>query len=56
MEKRAISAEKGEKLLISVDMHDGSLLRIGKGDEDWIYLATYRTSRLNRSKAKEQID
>ena len=33
--KGAVSAEKGEMLLIPINMRDGSLICIGKGNEDW---------------------
>lgn len=57
MRKGAVSAEKGEKLLIPINMRDGSLLCIGKGNEDWNYSAPHGAGRLmSRGKAKELLD
>lgn len=56
LRKGAVSAEKGELLLIPINMRDGSLLCIGKGNEDWNYSAPHGAGRLmSRSKAKELI-
>ncbi len=44
--KGAVSAKKGEKLLIPINMRDGSLICIGKGNEDWNYLALHGAGRL----------
>jgi RNA-splicing ligase RtcB len=57
LRKGAVSAEKGEILLIPINMRDGSLLCIGKGNKDWNYSAPHGAGRLmSRSKAKELID
>jgi RNA-splicing ligase RtcB len=57
LRKGAVSAEKGEQLLIPINMRDGSLLCIGKGNEEWNYSAPHGAGRLmSRSKAKEFID
>jgi len=57
LRKGAVSAEKGEMLLIPINMRDGSLLCIGKGNENWNYSAPHGAGRLmSRSKAKESID
>lgn len=57
LRKGAVSAEKGEVLLIPINMRDGSLLCIGKGNEDWNYSAPHGAGRLmSRSKAKEMIE
>lgn len=54
LRKGAVSADKGEKLLIPINMRDGSLICIGKGNEDWNYSAPHGAGRLmSRSKAKE---
>jgi RNA-splicing ligase RtcB len=54
MRKGAVSAQKGEKLLIPINMRDGSLLCIGKGNPDWNYSAPHGAGRLmSRSQAKE---
>ena len=56
LRKGAVSAEKGEVLLIPINMRDGSLLCVGKGNEDWNYSAPHGAGRLmSRSKAKESI-
>ena len=44
--KGAVSAKKGEKLLIPINMRDGSLICIGKGNEDWNYSAPHGAGRL----------
>ncbi|HZJ74944.1 MAG TPA: RtcB family protein [Perlabentimonas sp.] len=57
LRKGAVSAEKGELLLIPINMRDGSLLCIGKGNESWNYSAPHGAGRLmSRSKAKRVID
>ena len=54
--KGAISAKKGEKLLIPLNMRDGCIIGIGKGNEDWNYSAPHGAGRvLSRSKAKELL-
>ncbi|MCX7709705.1 MAG: RtcB family protein [Clostridia bacterium] len=56
LRKGAISAHQGEKVLIPINMRDGSLICIGKGNEDWNYSAPHGAGRLmSRSKAKEVI-
>ena len=56
LRKGAVSAELGEKLLIPINMRDGSLICIGKGNEDWNYSAPHGAGRLmSRSKAKEML-
>ena len=54
--KGAISAKVGEKVLIPINMRDGCILGIGKGNEDWNYSAPHGAGRtMSRSKAKESI-
>lgn len=56
LRKGAVSAEFGERLLIPINMRDGSLVCIGKGNPDWNYSAPHGAGRLmSRSKAKEQL-
>lgn len=56
LRKGAISAKKGEKVLIPINMRDGSLICIGKGNKDWNYSAPHGAGRLmSRRKAKEII-
>lgn len=54
LRKGAVSAQKGERLLIPINMRDGSLLCTGKGNEDWNYSAPHGAGRLmSRREAKE---
>jgi len=56
LRKGAVSAKFGEKILIPINMRDGSLICIGKGNADWNYSAPHGAGRLmSRSTAKEQI-
>lgn len=54
--KGAISAKMGERVLIPINMRDGCILGIGKGNENWNYSAPHGAGRtMSRSKAKESI-
>ena len=54
--KGAIAAHKDEKVLIPINMRDGSVLAVGKGNADWNYSAPHGAGRiLSRSEAKEQL-
>ncbi|MBR1738426.1 MAG: RtcB family protein [Firmicutes bacterium] len=54
--KGAVSARKGEKLLIPINMRDGSLICMGKGNPEWNYSAPHGAGRLfSRREAKEKI-
>jgi tRNA-splicing ligase RtcB (3'-phosphate/5'-hydroxy nucleic acid ligase) len=54
--KGSISAYEGEKVLIPINMRDGSILAVGKGNSDWNYSAPHGAGRLmSRTKAKEKI-
>lgn len=54
--KGAISAKKGEKLLIPINMRDGCILGIGKGNEDWNCSAPHGAGRImSRNKARELV-
>lgn len=54
--KGAISAKSGEKLLIPINMRDGCIIGIGKGNEDWNCSAPHGAGRImSRSKAKEVV-
>ena len=44
--KGAVSVKSGEKLLIPINMRDGSLICIGKGNEDWNCSAPHGAGRL----------
>ena len=55
--KGAVSAKKGEKLIIPINMRDGSLICIGKGNEDWNNSAPHGAGRImSRSMAKQLVD
>lgn len=52
--KGAISAKKGEKVLIPINMRDGSIIAVGKGNTDWNNSAPHGAGRImSRHKAKE---
>lgn len=54
--KGAVSAKRGEPLIIPLNMHDGSLLCTGKGNDDWLQSAPHGAGRLmSRSAAKKQL-
>lgn len=56
LRKGAISAQKGEVVLIPINMRDGSIIAVGKGNEDWNYSAPHGAGRvLSRGKAKAQL-
>lgn len=56
LRKGAISAQKGEKLIIPINMRDGSIIGVGKGNPDWNYSAPHGAGRImSRSKAKELV-
>ena len=56
LRKGAVSAKEGEKLLIPINMRDGSLICVGKGNEDWNYSAPHGAGRLmSRAAAKERF-
>lgn len=55
--KGAISAKKGERVLIPINMRDGSIIATGKGNEDWNQSAPHGAGRLmSRNKAKEMFN
>lgn len=54
--KGAISAKAGEKVLIPINMRDGCIVGIGKGNEDWNYSAPHGAGRImSRAKAREVV-
>ncbi len=56
LRKGSVSARAGERLLIPMNMRDGSLICVGKGNPDWNYSAPHGAGRLmSRAKAKESI-
>jgi len=56
LRKGAISARKDEKVIIPMNMRDGSIIAIGKGNKDWNESAPHGAGRLmSRTKAKELV-
>lgn len=56
LRKGAVSAKECEKLLIPINMRDGSLICIGKGNEDWNCSAPHGAGRLfSRNQAKKRF-
>lgn len=54
--KGAIRCAKGDKVIIPLNMKDGSIIGIGKGNEDWNCSGPHGAGRLmSRTKAKEVI-
>ena len=57
LRKGAIAAHAGEKVLIPINMRDGSVLAIGKGNPEWNYSAPHGAGRImSRTKAKNELD
>ena len=55
--KGAIAAHKDERVLIPINMRDGSVLALGKGNADWNFSAPHGAGRImSRSDAKELLD
>lgn len=55
--KGAISAEKGERLIIPINMRDGSIIGTGKGNKDWNCSAPHGAGRImSRMKARQSLD
>ena len=56
LRKGAVSAKAGEQLLIPINMRDGSLICVGKGNEDWNCSAPHGAGRLmSRADAKQSF-
>lgn len=56
LRKGSVSAQAGERLIIPINMRDGSLICVGKGNPDWNFSAPHGAGRiLSRSQAKEHI-
>ena len=56
LRKGAISSKAGERVLIPINMRDGSLICVGKGNPDWNYSAPHGAGRLmSRSAAKSSV-
>ena len=56
LRKGSVSAQKGEMLIIPMNMRDGSLICVGKGNPDWNFSAPHGAGRiLSRSEAKDIV-
>ena len=56
LRKGAIAAHKGERVLIPINMRDGSVLAVGRGNPDWNYSAPHGAGRLmSRSEARKTL-
>ena len=56
LRKGSVSAQKVEKLLNPINMRDGSLICVGKGNEDWNFSAPHGAGRLmSRAEAKNSF-
>lgn len=56
LRKGAIAAHAGQKVLIPINMRDGSVLAVGKGNPEWNCSAPHGAGRLmSRSEAKEKL-
>jgi RNA-splicing ligase RtcB len=56
LRKGAVSAQLGERLIIPINMRDGSLICVGKGNPDWNFSAPHGAGRLmSRSQAKNSF-
>ena len=57
LRKGAIAAHKNEKVLIPINMKDGSVLAVGKGNPEWNFSAPHGAGRvMSRTKAKNTLD
>ena len=57
LRKGAIAAHAGEKVLIPINMRDGSVLAVGKGNPEWNYSAPHGAGRLmSRHAARENLN
>lgn len=57
LRKGAISAKKGERVIIPINMRDGSIIAYGKGNDDWNNSAPHGAGRvMGRNEAKRKLD
>ncbi|MGE7624480.1 RtcB family protein [Viridibacillus sp. NPDC096237] len=57
LRKGAISAQKGEQLIIPINMRDGSIIAYGKGNEDWNNSAPHGAGRImSRTQANKNLN
>lgn len=56
LRKGAVSAKFGQRLIIPINMRDGSLICVGKGNPDWNYSAPHGAGRvMGRKQAKKTL-
>ena len=56
LRKGAIAAHEGEKVLIPINMRDGSILAVGKGNPEWNYSAPHGAGRvMSRTQAMKSL-
>jgi len=57
LRKGAIAAHEGERVLIPINMRDGSVLAVGKGNPEWNFSAPHGAGRvMSRTAAREALD
>ena len=57
LRKGAIAAHAGEKVLIPINMRDGSIIAVGKGNPEWNDSAPHGAGRvMSRAKARETLN
>lgn len=57
LRKGAIAAHAGEKILIPINMRDGSVIAVGKGNPEWNYSAPHGAGRvMSRAMAKRSVN
>ena len=57
LRKGAIAAHEGERVLIPINMRDGSVLAVGRGNPEWNFSAPHGAGRImSRTDAKERLD
>ena len=57
LRKGAIAAHRGEKVLIPINMRDGSVLAVGKGNPEWNFSAPHGAGRImSRSAARANLN
>lgn len=57
LRKGATPSYSGQKLIVPINMRDGSIIAVGKGNKDWNYSAPHGAGRImSRSKAKAELD
>jgi len=56
LRKGAVSSKLGEKLIIPINMRDGSIIAVGRGNEDWNFSAPHGAGRImGRGQAKRSL-